>query len=74
VDVVGDLTATTSFRLLAEDGSRLDFAIDPNATFHGGPMSHIRDHLLSGMPVRVEHVIGADSLVASYVEDASHDH
>lgn len=58
--VDGDLSVTNSFTILTEDATELVFVPAEDATFHGGPMSHISSHLLSGEPVMVEYVEEAD--------------
>jgi hypothetical protein len=68
-EVDGDLTTVESFVLLTEDGERLRFLADPAASFHGGPLSHIRDHLVSGEPVVVFFEERGDDLVATAVDD-----
>ncbi len=37
---------------------------------HGGPLSHLSEHLQTGHPIRVTYVAEADSLVAVVVADA----
>ncbi|HSJ72148.1 MAG TPA: hypothetical protein VLA29_10955 [Acidimicrobiia bacterium] len=60
IDVAGNLTATTAVTILDGDGMQIVFIPAADATFHGGPVSHIRDHLLSGLPVIVDYVVLAD--------------
>lgn len=73
VSIDGDLGSTAGFELLSDGGERLTFEPAEDATFHDGPISHLRDHLVSGIPVRVEYTVGpGDSLIATYVEDADH--
>jgi hypothetical protein len=69
-EVSGDLQTVESFVLLTDDGERLLFLADPAASFHGGPLSHIRDHLVSGEPVVVYYEERGDDLVATDVDDA----
>lgn len=68
-EMEGDLEVVRSFVLLNGDGERLEFMVDPGATFHGGPLSHVRDHLLSGEPVVVFYTEQGGDLVATGVED-----
>ncbi len=71
IDVVGDLSAITSITLLTEDGEQMDFVPAPGALFDGGPVSHIRDHLVSGAPVHFEYEEREDgTLVAIELGDA----
>lgn len=75
IDVSGDLTATTAITILDGDGTQMVFVPSTDATFHGGPLSHIRDHLLNGLPVVVDYVVLADgTLEAISFDDADHDH
>jgi len=71
IDVEGDLSAITSITLLTEDGEQMVFVPAPDALFDGGPVSHIRDHLVSGAPVHFEYEEREDgTLVAIELEDA----
>lgn len=69
-EVDSDLLVVRSFVLLTDDGERLDFTVEPGATFHGGPLAHIRDHLLSGESVVVFYEERDGGLVATGVEDS----
>ncbi|RLE15539.1 MAG: hypothetical protein DRJ28_03945 [Actinobacteria bacterium] len=55
IDVKGDLTAITLITLLTEDGEKVDFVPADGVLFDGGPISHVRDHLISGTPVKFEY-------------------
>lgn len=71
IAVDGNLDAVASFTLRLSDGSDLIFTPDEGAQFDGGPISHIREHLTSGAPVRVEYVILGDGTnVAMDIGDA----
>lgn len=70
VEFDGDLTAVRSFVLLTERGDRIEFRPGPEATFHGGPLTHLRDHLVSGEPVVVFYEGSADEARVVSVEDA----
>jgi hypothetical protein len=65
IDVDGDLTTTYSFTILLDSGDEVILYPTAEATFHGGPMSHIRSHILSGVPVNVDYVILADGAYAA---------
>ena len=65
----GDLEVVRSFTLVTEDGESLEFVPAPGAAFHGGPLSHLRDHLVSGERVVVFYVEENGDLVVSSVED-----
>lgn len=69
VDFDGDLTTVRSFELISTDGEQLRFIPDVDATFHGGPISHLRDHLVSGEPIIVFYEERGGDLVATSVED-----
>jgi hypothetical protein len=66
----GDLQRIETFTLRTVEGEDLTFTAAPDATFHGGPLTHISDHLRSGVPVSVEYREEGDRLVATEVEDA----
>lgn len=51
VDVQGDLDEIERFTVLV-DGERLDFETAPGGDY-AFPVTHLRDHLRSGEPVRV---------------------
>ena len=55
IDVKGDLSTITLITLLTEDGERVDFVPADGVLFDGGPISHVRDHLISGTPVKFEY-------------------
>lgn len=65
VAVDGGLTRTMSFTLLVDAGDQILFFPTATATFHGGPISHIRDHLTSGSPVIVEYAVLEDGTYAA---------
>ncbi len=56
----GDLEAVESFTLRLDDGSDITFLPGEDAQFEHGPMSHIREHLTNGQPVRVVYVVAGD--------------
>ena len=71
IDVQGDLTEIESFTLIDLDGASHTFVPAEGLTFHGGPLSHIRDHLVNGEPLLVTFEEQADgTLVAVEVSDA----
>lgn len=71
VAVDGDLAAIDSFSVLVEDGSTVLFVPDEGLLFDGsGPLSHLRDHLVSGVPVAVEFRNEGSTMVATAVGDA----
>ncbi|MDF1595816.1 MAG: hypothetical protein P1T08_06945 [Acidimicrobiia bacterium] len=70
VVVDGGLVDVGSFSILLADGSTLELTPQPGLLFEGGPLSHIRDHLVSGAPVRVEFHQEGDLLIATEVVDS----
>jgi hypothetical protein len=56
----GGLEAVDSFTIVLSDGSELTLIPEPDLLFEGGPLSHLRDHLLSGTPVGVVYSIDAE--------------
>lgn len=69
--VDGDLSEIRTFSLLLPDGSALTFRPEEGLLFDGGPLSHVRDHMVSGTPVAVEYRHGDDDVaVATTVGDA----
>jgi hypothetical protein len=71
IAVDGNLDTVASFTLRLSDGSDLMFTPDEGAQFDGGPIGHIREHLTSGAPVRVDYVVLGDGTnLAMEVGDA----
>ena len=71
LELEGDLTDVTSFVILDAGGERYTFVPAEGLTFHGGPLSHLRDHITSGDAVFVVYERAVDgSLVAVEVSDA----
>jgi len=70
-EVRGDLTTVTGFVVLAEDGSSHRFTPMDGLLFEGGPLTHLREHVVTGQRVVVTFELGASGeLVAVRVEDA----
>jgi hypothetical protein len=65
----GTLESVESFTVLV-DGDRLVFTPDDGLTFHGGPLSHLFEHVRSGSPVEVGYEERDGSMVAVSVDDA----
>jgi hypothetical protein len=57
IAVDGSLEGVDSFTLRLTDGSDATFTPDEDAQFDHGPISHLREHLASGEPVRVDYVV-----------------
>jgi len=75
IGVDGDLTATTLITIVTAAGDEMTFRPGSGATFHGGAISHVRDHLVSGAKVLVEyHELSDGSLEATHIEDAEDGH
>lgn len=70
-EVSGDLATVTGFVVLGEDGSSHRFTPTDGLLFEGGPLTHLREHVVTGQPVVVTFELGASGeLVAVRVEDA----
>jgi hypothetical protein len=69
VDFDGDLAEVRSFSIVTESGAGFTFTPAPDATFHGGPLTHLREHLISGEPVVVFYTQNDGAFVAVGVED-----
>jgi len=68
IEVTGDLTAIESFVVLDSSGDSYKFFPGDGMTVMGSPPMHLRDHLVSGEPVKVMYHEGSDSeLVADDV-------
>lgn len=67
--MAGGLQDLESFTIVDETGRRFVFRPDAEATFHGGPLGHLRDHLRSGEPVVVRYRESGDMLIAVEVSD-----
>jgi len=67
-EVTGDLTRIESFVVLDANGDSHKFAPAEGMTVMGAPPSHLRDHVVSGEPVRVVHHEGSNGeLIANDV-------
>ncbi len=70
-EVNGDLTTVTGFVVLAPDGSSHRFTPADGLLFEGGPLPHLREHVITGQAVIVTFEQGpAGELIAVHVEDA----
>jgi hypothetical protein len=69
-EVNGDITTLTGFVVLAPDGSSHRFTPADGLLFEGGPLSHLREHIITGQLVIVTFEQGSDGeLIAVHVED-----
>jgi hypothetical protein len=70
-EVTGDLSGIESFVILDTDGDSHKFIPRSGLMILGAPPSHLRDHVVSGIPVKVIYHEGPDSeLIADEVMDA----
>jgi hypothetical protein len=70
VDISGDLTVVESFTIVTGAGE-CTFVPAEGLTFHGGPLSHLSSHLVSGEPITVDYEAGeGGAKVATEVRDA----
>lgn len=58
-EVTGDLTHVESFVVLDDEGNSHLLTPAEGLLFYGGPLSHLRDHIVSGERVRVTFEEGA---------------
>lgn len=71
IAVDGDLSEINSFSVVMSDGETLELVPAPGLLFDGDePLSHVRDHMVSGGPVAVEFYQDGDNLVCVAVGDA----
>ena len=68
IAVDGDLTEVRSFTVLVE-GDQMVFVPIPEGTY-AYPLSHLREHLRDGTPVRVGWEKRGEQFAATSVEDA----
>lgn len=72
IAVDGGLQVINSFTLLTPEGELMTFVPGPDLLFGGGPLSHLREHLVDGLPVHVVYIVEVDATnVAIEVDDAS---
>jgi len=70
-EVNGDLTTVSGFVVLAADGTSHRFTPADGLLFEGGPLPHLREHVITGQAVVVTFEQGSDGgLIAVHVEDA----
>jgi len=69
-EVSGDLTTVTGFVVLSRDGSSHRFTPIDGLLFEGGPLSHLREHVVTGQTVVVTFESGpSGELIAVQVQD-----
>lgn len=70
-EVTGDLTRVESFVVIDVSGDSFKFVPGEGMTVAGGPASHLRDHVVSGEPVKVLFHSGSKGeLIADDIQDA----
>jgi hypothetical protein len=70
IAVDGDLSEIRAFSLLLSDGAVIELAPQAGLLFDEGPLSHVRDHLVSGAPIAVAFHVEAGVAIATKVGDA----
>jgi hypothetical protein len=69
--VSGELGEVASFVVTDGEGKSFQFEPAPGLTFDGGPLDHLREHIVSGDPVQVAYERSPDGvLVAIRVTDS----
>ncbi len=58
-EITGDLAGVESLVIMESDGKSHLFRPEPGLLFYGGPLSHLRDHVVTGQPVVVTFKAGA---------------
>ena len=72
--VSGELGAVESFIVLDDSGDSHQFEPQPGLLFYGGPLDHLRDHILTGQRVKITYERAAyGALVATLIEHADGD-
>ena len=63
--------AVESFEVLAEEGRRITFQVPETLTefSHGGPLTHLLQHLQTGAPVQVTYHREGEAYVVDAVDD-----
>jgi hypothetical protein len=73
-EVTGDLTAVESLVIMDSEGKSHFFRPTPGLLFYGGPLSHLRDHVVTGQRVVVTFESGAyGEQIAVLIEHADAD-
>ena len=73
-EVTGDLTEIQSFVILDDEGKSHLFTPEQGLVFYGGPLSHLRDHIITGERVVVTFEEAAyGSMTAVLIEHADDD-
>lgn len=77
--VSGELGSVETFIVLDDDGKSHQFTPEPGLLFYGGPLDHLRDHIVTGQRVVVtfeESAYGKNTavLILHADADAPHEH
>ena len=68
-EVSGDITSVTGFVVLSDDATSHQFTPTPGLVFMGGPLTHLRDHIISGERVVVSFERGDDGALIAVAID-----
>ena len=72
VEVAGDISTVETFVILDTEGRNHQFTPEVGLLYHGGPLSHLREHIITGVPVIVTFTTGAEGeLIAVDVMDST---
>lgn len=72
--VSGELSAVETFIVLDDQGDSHQFEPTPGLLFYGGPLDHLRDHILTGQRIKVTYETAAyGAMVATLIEHADGD-
>lgn len=52
-EVTGDLSNVETFVVLDDQGNSHLFTPEPGLLFYGGPLTHLRDHIVTGQRIKV---------------------
>lgn len=73
-EVTGDLVAVESLVVMDSDGKSHLFKPDVGLLFYGGPLSHLRDHVVTGQPIVVTFVEGPNGERTAILIEHADDH
>ncbi|MCB1246337.1 MAG: hypothetical protein KDB69_03640 [Acidimicrobiia bacterium] len=70
-EVTGGIDSVSSFVVMDDNGDLHEFTPEPGLLFYGGPLSHLRDHIVTGERVKVTYEEGpGGNRIAVLVEHA----
>lgn len=68
-EVSGELPVVDTFVILDGSGDSFRFIPEPGLLFHGGPLSHLRDHIVGGERVTVTFKVESTGVMtATHIE------